>query len=84
MDTILATNILFYTLTIFLVLFAVCVVAVSINVIMIIRVLKREAERIESDIKAVRDKVKNGSMAITSFLVSIASFLNKKDKKSKK
>lgn len=83
MDTILSTNVLFYTLSVFFILLTMGFLVVFIYVIMIFRVIKREAQKIENDIDAVREKLKNGGTAVASFLVYITSLFNK-NKKSRK
>lgn len=84
MDTIFSTNVLFYILSVFFILLTLCLLVVSIYTIMIFRVIKREAQKIENDIDAVREKLKNGGTAVTSFLVYIASLFNKNKKSRKK
>jgi len=93
MDTILATNILFYVLSIFIICLTVGFVAFIIYVVKILKgiinfleVIKEEADKIAKDIENIKVKVANGGAMFTSFIVNILSFLKGKDnaKRSKK
>lgn len=89
MDTIFATNILFFVLSIFITILAigaaflvVYMVLVLKSIYVLFKVMKLEGEKIVSDIEAIRSKVKDGGIAFTSFVLHLFSFL-KKHKKSK-
>ena len=83
MDITISTNILFYILAVFFTLLIVCLATVVICAISIFRIIKRGVEKIETDIDAVRSKLKNGGMLMSSLLVYLMAFF-KKNKKSKK
>lgn len=90
MDTILF--ILFFVLSVFVAFITIVSVTLFIFAILIFKklhafleVIKRETEKIEGDINAVRDAIKNGGTAAISFLVYLVSLFKKTiNKKSKK
>jgi len=91
MDTILATNILFYILSFFFLLLTIGFIIWIIYVIKILKsilaflaVIKEEAEKITQDIEAMKEKVKGGGAVFKSIALHILSFLKKPEKKSKK
>jgi len=94
MDTIFATNVLFYVLSIFVICltvgfaaFLVYVVKILKGIIAFLDVIKEESEKIAQDIESIKTKVATGGAAFASFVINILSFLkdhNKTEKKSKK
>ena len=89
MDTILATNILFYVLSFFVICFtlgflAIIIYAVKIlkGIIAFLNVIKEETEKISQDIENIKTKFSNGGAMFTSFIINMLSFL--KDRKSEK
>jgi len=94
MDTIIATNILFYVLSIFIICLTVGFAAFLIYIVKILKgiinfldVIKEESEKIAQDIENIKSKVASGGAMFTSFIVNILSFLKdhkKTEKKSKK
>jgi uncharacterized membrane protein len=94
MDTIIATNVLFYILSIFIVCLTVGFAAFIIHIIKILKgviafldVIKEESEKIVRDVENIKTKLTSGGAAFASFIVNILSFLKdrpKPEKKSKK
>jgi len=93
MDTIFATNLLFYVLSIFVLCLTVGFAALIIYAVKILKgivaflaVVKEESEKIAQDIESIKAKVSSSGAMFTSFIVNILSFLkdHKTDKKSKK
>ncbi len=90
MDTIISTNILFFTLSVFIIFLTFCTAFLFFYTVLIFKninyffeIIKRETGKIEIDIDAVREKVKDGGILVASFLVYLMSFF-RKSKKSKK
>ncbi len=91
MDTILSTNILFFALSIFLILVTVGFVAIIVYVILVLKNLHRfltmvreEGQKIISDIEALRAKAKSGGAQFASFILSAVSFLKNRKKSKEK
>lgn len=83
-------TILFSVLSIFITLITVGFVFLIIYTILILKsihqlfmAIKKEGEKIASDIEMVKEKVKNSGAAFTSFIVYIISLFQQHQKKSK-
>jgi predicted PurR-regulated permease PerM len=82
MDTIIATNFLFYVLSIFIICLTVGFVAVIIYLIKIFKstidfldVIKEESKKITQDIENIKTKISGSGAIITSFVTNILSSL---------
>lgn len=84
MDTTIFTNILFSALSIFLIFITIGLTFLIINIILVLKVIKKESEKIVEDINNARERVKDGGAMIASFVTHAVSFFNKFAKKSKK
>ncbi len=84
MDTSIFINILFATLSIFIICITIGFVVGILYVILLLKIVKNEWEKIAKDIDSVRGKVRSGEAMITSLAMYIASFFSNHKKRSKK
>jgi len=91
MDTTLFQNILFATLSIFLIIVTAAVAVFIFYMVLVLKslreffdIIKKESEKIAQDIDAVRQKVKNAGATVASFIVQLLSFFKGREKRSKK
>ena len=91
MDTTLFQNILFATLSIFLIIVTAAVAVFIFYMVLVLKslreffdIIKKESEKITQDIDAVRQKVKNAGATVASFIVQLLSFFKGREKRSKK
>ncbi len=88
MDIIL--NILFSVLSVFIVFITIGFIFLAIYAILILKsvyqlfeAIKKEGEKIASDIEQVKEKVKSSGVMFTSFIVYLMSIFQKHRKKTK-
>ena len=87
MDTTISTNILFYSLSALLIFLTVGFVFFMVYTILILskihsffKVIRNEAGKIAQDVEIVRNKIKGGGEAISSFIMHALSFFKSKKK----
>ena len=88
METAVFQNILFLVLSIFIAFITVGFVFLVVYTILILKsiyhlfeAIKREGEKIASDIELVKEKVKSSGAMFTSIIVYLVSLLKKHNKK---
>ncbi len=91
MNTIIFQNILFLTLSIFLLFIIIGFTILTIHIIKVLKKISRffnlingEVEKIVSDIDGARNRIKDEGDKIKYFITYLLSFFKKHPKKSKK